>query len=42
VRTQVSVTNVFVENHFPKEQLLEFLLQDGEVMLSELLVHDRA
>ena len=41
-RIQVSETNVFVENRFPKELLLESL-QLGDVALqSGLIEHDRA
>ena len=42
VRTQVSVTDVCVGNHFPKEQLLESLQPSDEVKRSELLVRDLA
>jgi hypothetical protein len=33
---------VFVENHFPKEQQLEFLQLTFEAQLNELLVRDLA
>ena len=42
VRTQVSETDVCVENHFPKEQLLESLQPSDEGKRSELLVRDLA
>jgi hypothetical protein len=42
VRTLKNVKVEFVESHFPKERLLEFLQLTFEVRLNELLVHDRA
>jgi hypothetical protein len=42
VRTLKNEKAVYVENHFPKEQQLEFLQLIGEALPSELLVRDLA
>ena len=42
VHTQVNATNAYVENHSPKGLQLVSLQPGDEVMLSELLAHDRA